>query len=151
MKINIVYLRTMENSPKVRIIGATASNEMAHLLFKKAKAEETEWMATEEKDSGNWAEACMMSYEMADKRKPGDKVYFVVETLWVEYVRTIVTPFLYEINAKTYVDDQKRAYMEEFPGLEPFRENETILESMHLEDPGIMADVYFSIESVSLV
>lgn len=148
MKLYIVYFRTMQDSPDVEIRCVTASETKANEAFKKAKEEEREWMEDVDEDSGNWAEACMESFDISEDRKPGDIMYVVVETVWHEYVETTVCPFLYEVNAKTQVELRREELLSDYPGLEPFDEDELIHESMHLEDPCVMVDVYFCIEEV---
>ena len=151
MKLYVVYFRTMQDSPDVEIRCVTADETKAKTAFEKAKKEEREWMADEEEDSGNWAQACMATFEMTEQRNSGDTIFLVVETVWCECVETTVTPYLYEINANTNVGFRKEDLLKDFPGLTPFDDGESIEESMHLEDPSVMVDVYFDVVEAKLV
>ena len=147
MKLYIIYLRTMENSPEVRIIGATTNMKKADDLYEQASREANEWMADTDEDSGDWAEACMKSFDMTEDCKTGDTIYVFVETEWLECVETTIHPFLYKVSAESQLKSRKQDYLEDYPNLEPL-DAETVKDAMSLEDPSIMIDVYFSIEEV---
>lgn len=151
MKLHIVYFRTMVDSPEVTIECVTASKDIAERALLQAKREEEEWMADEDEDSGNWAEACMASFDMPDTIKEGDTIHVVVETFWEEVVSTCIYPFIHEENAMSHAALRKFDYLNDYPGLVPFDEDETIQEAMHLEDPDVAVDVYFDIVDVKVV
>lgn len=148
MKIHIVYLRTMQNSPEVRIISATTDETLAQEAFARAKQEEVEWQ--DASDSGDWAEACTESIDMLAHLHRGEKIHVVVETVWHEGVETTISPFLYEQNAVNRVNERRQARLEEYDRLIPYDEEESVDEAMHLHNPSVMVDVYFSIETVTV-
>lgn len=148
MKIHIVYLRTMQNSPEVRIISATTDEALAREAFVRAKQEEAEWQ--DDSDSGDWAEACLESFDIPNDLHHGEKIHIVVETVWHEVVETTLSPFLYKLNAVDRVNERRQAYLEEYHGLVPYDEEEPVNEAMHLRDPSVMVDVYFSIETITV-
>lgn len=148
MKLYIVYFRTFENSPEVEIRCATTNKELAKEALKKAKKEAREWMKDVNEDSGDWADAHMETFDLTEERKAGDKLFLLIETVWCECVETNIWPFLCEINADTHLEIRRQAALKDFPGLTPFNEDDTILDSTHLEDPEVAVDVYFSIEEV---
>lgn len=150
MKLYIIYIRTMENSPEVRIVGATNDMKKADDLYEQASREANEWMADTDEDSGDWASAHQRTVDMAGELKPGDTIYAVVQTVWHEVVETTITPFFFEINAKSHVKFLRQQRLMDYPELTPF-DGEPADEAMHLEDPCGMVDVYFSIETVTLV
>lgn len=147
MKLYIIYFRTMENSPEVTIRCATTNKAVANAAFQKAKNDEAEWMKDVDEDSGDWAEACMESFDMPENRNPGDTIYVFVETEWIECVKTTIHPFLYKVNAESRLKFRKEHYLEDYPNLEPL-DAETVKDAMSLEDSSIMIDVYFSIEEI---
>lgn len=148
MKIHIVYLRTMQNSPEVRIISATTDETLAQEALAKAKQEEAEWQ--DASDSGDWAEACMESIDMLAHLHRGEKIHVVVETVWHEGVETTISPFLYKQNALNRVNERRQARLEEYDRLIPYDEEEPVDEAMHLHNPSVMVDIYFSIETVTV-
>ena len=149
MKIYVVYFRTMENSPEVTIRCATTNKAVANAAFQKAKDDEAEWMKDVDEDSGDWAEACMKSFNLSEKRNPGNTIYVVVETVWHEVVETEIFPFLYELNAKSHVKFLRQDRYDEYVGLVPY-DGEPLHDAMHLEDPDVAVDIYYSIEAVTL-
>ena len=151
MKLYVVYFRTMQDSPEVEIRCVTADESKATAAFEKAKEEEREWMADEDEDSGNWAEARLEVFGKTEQRNPGDIVFLAVETVWHECVETSIAPYLYEINANAHVDFRREDLMKDYPGLTPFDEDESPEKSMHLEDPSVMVDVYFDVIACKLV
>lgn len=150
MKLYIVYLRTFENSPEVEIISVTTEEEKAKAAMAKAKEMEKEWMKDADENSCDWAEACMKSFDMTEDCKTGDTIYVFVETEWLECVETTIHPFLYKVNAESQLKFRKQDYLEDYPNLEPL-DAETVKDAMSFEDPCVMVDVYFSIETVTLV
>lgn len=148
MKLYIVYFRTMENSPVVRIITATTDEAIANEKFKKAKEKEAEWMKDEDEDTGNWAEACMESFDITEDCKAGDTIYVLVETLWHEVVETSVSPFIYEANAVATQTFHKEDVLKDYPDIVPFDDDETFDEALHLCDDSVMVDYYTFIEPV---
>ena len=141
----IVYFRTMEDSPEVYIECATTSRLVANEAFLKAKAEEEEWMADQDPDMGNWAEARIRTFAIPGDIKPGDTIHVVVDTDWDEVVSTEIYPLLRKEDAESLVEALKHDYLEDYPDVTPFDEDETIEESMHLEDPSEGVDIYFDI------
>lgn len=149
MKIYVVYFRTMVDSPEVEIRCATTSKFIAEQALTKAQREAEEWMADEDEDSGNWAEACIKTFDgISDDIGPGSLLYLTVVTTWVEDVSTTLRLNGSEFWAKKYVDFRKRFLIKEDPNLIPYDEDETFEESMHLHNPDVMSDYYFSVEPV---
>ena len=151
MKIYVVYFRTMVDSPEVEIRCVTTSKFIAEQALTKAQREAEEWMADEDEDSGNWAEACIKTFDgISPAYGPGFRVYVTVETAWVEEVSTTLHLNGTEQSAMDYVALRKRILVNEDPDLEPYDEDETFEESMHLCNPDVMSDYYFSIEPVTV-
>ena len=148
MKLYIVYFRTMENSPEVTIECATTDKALAKAKYAKARAEAKELTEDYGDDEGNWYEAHMKTFDLSEERKPGDTIYVYVENEWCEYVETDIKPFLFSDNAVLYTDSRRAFFRREYSGLQSFDEDEPIEEAMHLEDPDVQADIYFSIEPV---
>lgn len=147
MKIYVVYFRTMQDSPEVEIKCVTTSRELAYAKFHEAKEDEEAW--NEDDGSGNWAEACIQECIKGDGRvKPGDQVFVVTDTEWVESIETMVMPFLFKKFADMYIEVRKSQIRNLDPDIVPFDEDETFEESMHLHNPGVMSDYYFSVEPV---
>ena len=150
MKLYIVYFRTMCDSPDVEIKCVTTDETLANESFLEWKRYEDDINAREDLDSSDWCEACMEAFDMSEERKPGDTIYVYVETEWCEYVETAIKPFLFSDNAVLYTDSRRAFFRREYPGLQSFDEDEPIEEAMHLEDPEVQADIYFSIDPVVL-
>lgn len=149
MKLYVVYFRTMQDSPEVEIKCVTTSKFIAKLALNRAQREAEEWMADEDEDSGNWAEACIQECIKGDGRvKPGDQVFVVTDTEWVESIETMVMPFLFKKFADMNIEVRKSQIRNLDPDIVPFDEDETFDESMHLHNPGVMSDYYFSVEPV---
>lgn len=149
MKIYVVYFRTMQDSPEVEIRRVTTSKFIAEQTLTRAQREADEWMVDEDEDSGNWAEACIKTFDgISPAYGPGSRVYVTVETAWVEEVSTTLHLNGTEQSARYFVELRKRILLNEDPDLEPYDEDETFEESMHLHNPDIMSDYYFSIEPV---
>ncbi len=149
MKLYVVYFRTMQDSPEVVIKCATTSKFIAEQTLTKAQREAEEWMADEDEDSGNWAEACFKIFDgISDDIGHGSLLYVTVETTWVEEVSTRLHLFGSEFWAKKHIGLRKKILVHEDPNIEPFDEGETFEESMHLHNPGVMSDYYFSVEPV---
>lgn len=148
MKLYIVYFRTMQDSPDVEILCVTTNEHRAFKKFRRAKYKQLKWMKDVDEDSGDWAEARMVDFDYGEQYKPGDKIYLAIQTIWHEFVETRIIPYYHENDARRYVELSKEDRMEEYPGLRPFNEDESIEEAMHLEDPDVAVDVYFSIEEV---
>lgn len=147
MKLYVVYFRTMQDSPEVEIKCVTTSRKLAYAKFHEAKEDEEAW--NEDDGSGNWAEACIQECIKGDGRvKPGDQVFVVTDTEWVESIETMVTPFLFKKFADLYIEVRKSQIRNLDPDIVPFDEDETFEESMHLHNPDIMSDYYFSIEPI---
>lgn len=145
MKIYVVYFRTMVDSPDVEIKCVTTSKIIAEQALTRAQREAEEWMADEDEDSGNWAEACAKVFDGVSVEK---EAFVVVMNEWCEEVITSIFLFASRAEAQGWVDSYKHAVLERGFDLKPFDEEETIEESMHLCDPSFMIDYYFSIESV---
>lgn len=151
MKLYLVYLRTMVDSPEVEIKCATTSKFIAEKALARAKQEADEWMADEDEDSGNWAEACIKTFDgITDECGPGWVLYVTIETAWFEEVSTKIHINGNEFWAQKYVELRKKILVREDEGLAPFDEDETLQESMHLCNPDVMSDYYFSIEPVTI-
>lgn len=149
MKIYVVYFRTMVDSPEVEIRCATTSKFIAEQALTKAQRETEEWMADEDEDSGNWAEACIKTFDgISPAYGPGALVHVTVETAWVEEVSTTLHLNGTEPSARYFVELRKRMLLNEDPDLVPYDEDETFEESMHLCNPDVMSDYYFSVEPV---
>lgn len=149
MKIYVVYFRTMVDSPKVEIRRVTTSKFIAEQALAMAQREAEEWMADEDEDSGNWAEACIKTFDgISPAYGPGALVHVTVETAWVEEVSTTLHLNGAESSARYFVELRKRMLLNEDPDLVPYDEDETFEESMHLCNPDVMSDYYFSIEPV---
>ena len=147
MKIYVVYFRTMQDSPEVEIKCVTTSRELAYAKFHEAKEDEEAW--NEDDGSGNWAEACIKTFDgISDEVGRSSLLYVTVETTWVEEVSTRLHLFGSEFWAKKHIGLRKKILVHEDPNLEPFDEDETFEESMHLHNPGVMSDYYFSVEPV---
>ena len=151
MKLYVVYLRTMADSPEVKIKCATTSKFIAEQALTMAQREADEWMADEDEDSGNWAEACIKTFDgISAAYGPGSLLYVTVETAWIEEVSTTLHLNGTIFSARDYVALRKRILLNEDPDLEPYDEGETIEESMHLHNPGVMSDYYFSVEPITV-
>lgn len=151
MKIYVVYFRTMQDSPEVEIKCATTSKFIAEQALTKAQREADEWMDDEDEDSGNWAEACIKTFDgISPAYGTGSLVYVTVETSWFEEVTTKLHLNSAKPFAMDYVDLRKKILIREDPDLVPYDEDETIEESMHLHNPAVMIDYYFSIEPVTI-
>ena len=149
MKIYVVYFRTMIDSPEVEIKCATTSKFIAEQALTNAQREADEWMADEDEDSENWAEACIQVFDgISPAYGTGSLVYVTVETAWVEEVTTKLHINGTKPSAMDYVDLRKKIRIKEDPDLVPYDEDETLEESMHLHNPDVMSDYYFSIEPV---
>lgn len=150
VKLYVVYFRTMVDSPEVEIRCATTNKALADAKFKEAKREEEEWMADEEEGSGNWAEACMTESIISDDFRTGDQLFIRVETEWYEAVTTEVHVHGSPFWAEKGIAFRKRKLLEDDPNLVPYDEDETFEESMHLRNPDVMSDYYFSVEPVTI-
>lgn len=150
MKLYIVYLRTMENSPEVEIKTVTTSKAIADEKFKEAKAEGEEWMKDVEDETGDWAEAAIADLTVPWEVKPGGTVEVGIITEWLEMVDTEITVFPDEPSAMDYIGKKKKELLEQRETLYPFDEDETIEESTHLVDESVMVDYYFSTETVTV-
>lgn len=148
MIVYVVYFRTMEDSPEVEIRCVTTNKELADAKFKEAKREEAVWMVDEDEDSGNWAEACIKQAVTTRDIGKGSTLYVGIATEWVEVVSTDVCLFDSEHWARRWVDFRKRGIIAKDGDIEPFDEDETLEESMHLCNPDVMSDYYFSVEPV---
>ena len=149
-RLNVVYFRTMVDSPEVTIECATTSRLLAERALLQAKRQEEEWMADEDEDSGNWAEACIRTFEVPNSLKEGDTIHLVVETCWHEEVTTNIYPLIRKDDAESLVRVIKDDYLQDYPGLTPFDEDESIEDATHLEDPDVAVDIYLDIQSVTL-
>ena len=148
MKLYVVYFRTMQDSPEVVIKCATTSKFIAEQALTKAQREADEWMADEDEDSGNWAEACIMTTLVGEDTRPGDMFFAMIETDWVEEVSTSIKIHGSDFWAEKGIEFRKRKLLEDDPNLVPYDEDESFEESMHLHNPGIMSDYYFSVEPI---
>lgn len=146
MKLYVVYFRTMQDSPEVEIVSLTTSKKKADEKFAEAKKWEEEWMADEDEESGNWAEACIMTTIVSEDTRPGDMFFAMIETDWVEEVSTSIKIHGSDFWAEKGIEFRKRKLLEDDPNLVPYDEDDTIEESMHLHNPDVMSDYYFSIE-----
>lgn len=150
MKLYVVYFRTMQDSPEVEIKCATTSKFIAEQALTKAQREAEEWMADEDEDSGNWAEACIMTTIVSEDTRPGDMFFAMIETDWVEEVSTSIKIHGEDFWAEKGIEFRKRKLLEDDPNLVPFDEDESFEESMHLHNPDVMSDYYFSIELITI-
>lgn len=148
MKLYVVYFRTMQDSPEVEIKCVTTSKFIAEQALTKAQREAEEWMADEDEDSGNWAEACIMTALVSEDTRPGDMFFAMIETDWVEEVSTLIKIHGSDFWAEKGIELRKRVLRKKDPGLVPFDEDESFEESMHLHNPDVMSDYYFSIETI---
>ena len=139
----------MVDSPEVEIKCATTSKFIAEQALTKAQREAEEWMADEDEGSGNWAEACIKTFDgISPAYGQGALVYVTVETAWVEEVSTTLHLNGTEPSARDFVELRKRMLLNEDPDLVPYNEDETFEESMHLHNPDVMSDYYFSVEPI---
>ena len=151
MKLYVVYYRTMENSPEVRIVTATTDKAVAKAAYKKSKKEERQFIKdAEEYESDDWAQAHMKTF-VFDEGKLGDSVFVFVETIWHECVETIVYPFLNEEGADAQLEFAREKARKDYPGIRPFDDDEPFEESFHLHDDSVMVDVYLGVEKVTLI
>ena len=148
MKTYVVYLTTMENSPEVEILSVTTSKKIADEKFKVAMEREEEWIADVEEDSGDWAQASMIELYTPPGITEGKEAFVVVMNEWCDEVTTSICPFPSKSEAKWWVDSWKKNLTESDDRIEPYDEDDTIEESMHLRNPYIMIDYYFSIVPV---
>lgn len=146
MKLYVVYFRTMQDSPEVRIVGVTTSPMKANAIFEDAKRQEQEWMSDEDPDSGNWAEACMQTFDGLKNVEPGTELYVAVMTSWYEAVETDLNLHGTRESAEKWIDLQRSRVLTEDPDLTPFDEDD----DMHLHNESVMSDYYFSIEKVTV-
>ena len=140
MKLYVVYFRTMQDSPEVKIVSLTTSKKKADEKFAEAKKWEEEWMADEDEESGNWAEACIMTTIVSEDTRPGDMFFAMIETDWVEEVSTSIKIHGSDFWAEKGIEFRKRKLLEDDPNLVPYDEDDTIEESMHLHNPDVMSD-----------
>lgn len=150
MKLYVVYFRTMQDSPEVVIKCATTSKFIAEQALTKAQREADEWMADEDEDSGNWAEACIMTTIVSEDTRPGDMFFAMIETDWVEEVSTSIKIHGSDFWAEKGIEFRKRKLLNDDPNLVPYDEDESFEESMHLHNPDVMSDYYFSIELITI-
>lgn len=151
MKLYVVYLRTFENSPEVEILSVTTSKQIADERFKEAKKMEADLMEDVEEDSGYWAEACIQTFPVYPKSiTEGSEVFVAVMTEWVEIVTTTVAPLPSREDAEGWIDMLKKSVIADDQDVMPYDEDETVEESMHLCNPDVMSDYYFSIEKVKV-
>ena len=148
MKVYVVYFRTMQDSPDVRIAGVTNNYAKAQVLFEDAKRQEADWMADEDEDSSNWAEACMAKFDGLKSLEVGDKLFVGIFTSWIDVVETEIHLGGSEESIQNWISLRKRDLLREDPNLVPFDETETVEESMHLCNPDVMSDYYFSVEPI---
>lgn len=144
MKLYIVYFRTMEDSPMVSIVCATTSKAVADEQFAKAKAEAKELTQDYGGDSGNWYEARKRVFSVPGI-KTGDTIHLLVRTEWYEVVKTDIFPFVRKEDAESLVAKMKADYLEEFPDIAPFYDDETIEEARVLDDEDEQVTIYFDI------
>lgn len=150
MKLYVVYFRTMVDSPEVTIKCATTSKFIAEQALTKAQREAEEWMADEDEDSGNWGEACIMTTIVSEDTRPGDMFFAMIETDWVEEVSTSIKIHGSDFWAEKGIEFRKRKLLEDDPNLVPYDEDESFEESMHLHNPDVMSDYYFSVELITI-
>lgn len=146
MKLYVVYFRTMQDSPEVEIKCVTTSRELAYAKFHEAKEDEEAW--NEDDGSGNWAEACIMTTIVSEDTRPGDMFFAMIETDWVEEVSTSIKIHGSNFWAEKGIEFRKRELLDDDPNLVPYDEDETFEESMHLHNPDVMSDYYFSVEPI---
>lgn len=140
----------MQDSPEVVIKCATTSKFIAEQALTKAQREADEWMADEDEDSGNWAEACIMTTIVSEDTRPGDMFFAMIETDWVEEVSTSIKIHGSDFWAEKGIEFRKRKLLKDDPNLVPYDEDESFEESMHLHNPDVMSDYYFSIELITI-
>lgn len=150
MKIYVVYFRTMQDSPDVRVVSVTSNAKVAKRVFNDAKAQAEDWMADEDDDSGNWAEARMETFDGIRDIAVGSLLFVGIFTNWTESVETEIHLGGSESSIRSWISLRKRDLLREDPNIEPFDEDEAIEESMHLCNPDVMSDYYFSVEPVTV-
>ena len=150
MKLFVVYFRTMEDSPEVHICAVTTDETVAKTAYKKAKKDERHLMKdAEDNESDDWAQAHMKTF-VFDEGKLSKEVFVFVETVWHEFVETIVYPFLNEEGAEAQLEFARKKAKKDYPGIRPF-DDEPFEESFHLHDDNVMVDVYLGVEKVTLI
>lgn len=148
MKIYVIYLLTMEDSPEVTIKCVTTNGYIAEREFDRARKEEMDYNEDQDEDSGNWAEAYIMTTIVSEDTRPGDMFFAMIETDWVEEVSTSIKIHGSDFWAEKGIEFRKRKLLEDDPNLVPYDEDESFEESMHLHNPDVMSDYYFSIEPI---
>ena len=141
----------MQDSPSVEIRLVTTDHAIAKAKLQDVKKEEKEWMKDVDEDSGNWAEAKMCELQLDDGIAPGDYVFIVTYTKWLECVETTLNAFSELDAASAYIDEKKEELKAEFDEIAPFDEDESFAESMHLADESVMVDAYFEIKAFKFV
>ena len=76
--------------------------------------------------------------------------FAMIETDWVEEVSTSIKIHGDDFWAEKDIEFRKRKLLEDDPNLVPFDEDETFEESMHLHNPDVMSDYYYSIELITI-
>jgi hypothetical protein len=152
MKIYVIYLLTMEDSPEVTIKCVTTNGYIAEREFDRARKEEMDYNEDQDEDSGNWAEAYIKTFDgISPAYGRGSLVYVTVETAWAEEVSTTLHLNGTEPSAMDYVNLRKKILIKDDPNLVPYDEDETLEESMHICNPDVMSDYYFSIEPITII
>ena len=89
-----------------------------------------------------------MTTIVSEDTRPGDMFFAMIETDWVEEVSTSIKIHGSDFWAEKGIEFRKRKLLEDDPNLVPYDEDDTIEESMHLHNPDVMSDYYFSIEPI---
>ena len=76
--------------------------------------------------------------------------FAMIETDWVEEVSTSIKIHGSDFWAEKGIEFRKRRLLKEDPGLVPYDEDESFEESMHLHNPDVMSDYYFSVELITI-
>lgn len=149
MMIYVVYLLTMQDSPNVEIRCVTVNKSLAFEKFHEAKIDEGIW--NEDDGSGDWAEAYIKTFDgVSSEIGHGSLLYVTVEIEWIEEIFATLHLNGSEFWAKKYIELRKKTLLKEDPDLEPLYEEDTIEESMHLCNPSVMSDYFFSVEPVTV-
>lgn len=152
MKIHVNYLVTMGDSPTITDVSAFVDKQVAKTNLASLRKEAKEFNdEAEEEDSSDWCQArCSTTEKGEGMAKPGDTVFVVIETNWLEVVETKAKPFYFENFAKEYIAKRKKKFHGDNPKLVPFYEDENFDETLHLCDDSLMQDVYFEIQKVTI-
>ena len=144
----------MDDSPDVQIRLVTTDKKKAEARLAEVEKEAQEWMEDDLancmfdcEETGNWAEAAIAELDVPGDLKPGDFVLIVTHTLWFDCVETYFDAFCDLDSAMAFISQEKKALAEQFEGIEPWDEDASFEESMHLHDSSVMVDAYFEVKA----